>query len=213
MNGSRQKVRRRLPALALAFMVSACTGLPFDKPPPQLFVLTPKTTFPQDLPTVDWQMSVDLPIAQASLNTPRVAVHHTPISLDYYQGAAWVDAAPKMVQTLLIESFESTGRILGVGRQSVALRADYNLVTELREFQAELNHGEFPLIRVRLNAKLVRFPQRIIVATTSKEVVTQARGHQIEDIVRAFDESLGGVLKSVVTWTLRAVPARSPPRR
>jgi cholesterol transport system auxiliary component len=192
--------------------LSGCTGLPLDKPPPRLFVLTPKTTFPADLPKVDWQLSVDPPIAQASLNTSRIAVHHTPISLDYYQGANWVDTAPKMLQTLLVESFESTGKIVGVGRQSVALRADYNLVTELREFQAELDKGEFPIVRVRLNVKLVRFPQRVIVATTSKEVVTPAAGSRIEDVVNAFDESLGKALKAIVSWTLRSAPPVLPVR-
>ena len=96
----------------------------------------------------------------------------------------------------------------------MALRATYNLVTELREFQAELGEGEPPNVRVRLNAKLVRFPQRIIVATTGKEVVTRAKSAQIEDVVRAFDESLGKVLKEIVTWALRAEPPDlSPPRR
>ena len=194
-----------------ALWLSACTAFPIDKAPPQLFVLTPKTTFPADLPKVDWQMSVDLPVAQAGLNTSRIAVYRTPISLDYYRGANWVDTAPKMVQTLLIESFESSGRIVGVGRQSVALRANYNLVTELREFQAELSEGQLPKVRVRLNAKLVRFPQRVIVATIGKEAITRAKSAQIVDVVRAFDDSLGKVLKGIVTWTLHSAPAHLPP--
>ena len=202
-----------LAASILALWLPSCTTLPIDKPPPRLFVLTPKTTFPEDLPKVDWQMSVDLPVAQASLNTSRIAVYHTPISLDYYQGANWVDTAPKMVQTLLIESFESSGRIVGVGRQSVALRANYNLVTELREFQAEMSEGQLPKVRVRLNAKLVRFPQRIIVATTSKEVITRAKSAQIADVVHAFDDSLGKVLKGIVTWTFHSVPPGMSPDR
>ena len=118
-----------------------------------------------------------------------------------------------MLQTLLIESFESTGKIVGVGRQSITLRADYNLVTELREFQAELGEGKFPVVRVRVNAKMVQFPQRIIVGTTGREVVTEAKGPRIEDIVMAFDESLGKVLKSIVTWTLKSVPPTLPSRR
>jgi cholesterol transport system auxiliary component len=197
-------------SILIVLTLAGCAGLPFDKPPPRLFVLTPKSVFPENLPTVDWQMTIDLPLAPAGLNTSRIAVHRTPISLDYYEGANWVDTAPKMVQTLLIESFENSRRILGVGRQSVALRADYNLVTELREFQAELRNGGPPDIRVRVNVKLVQFPQRIIVATTSAEAVTRARENQIEDIVGAFDDSLGKVLKDIVTWTLQAVPAAPP---
>ena len=37
------------------------------------------------------------------------------------------------LQTLIIESFENSGRIVAVGRESVGLRADFTLKTELRE--------------------------------------------------------------------------------
>lgn len=193
-------------------VLAGCTGLPFDKPPPQLFVLTPNSSLPNDLPKVEWQMTIDLPLASGSLNTSRIAVHSTAVALDYYEGAAWADTAPKMVQTLLIETFENSGRILGIGRQSAALRADYNLVTELREFQAELGNGGAPKVRVALNAKLVRFPQRDIVAATSSEAVLTAPNGQIQDVVRTFDAALGTVLKEIVSWTLTAVSPEPPPR-
>src|SRR5690606_95759 len=181
--------KRRLVASAMsiicALMLAGCTGLPFDKPPPpRPFVLTPKTTFPDNLPDVAWQLTIDLPLAAASLNTPRIAVHSTDISLNYYDGVAWIDAAPKMVQTLLIESFENSRRILGVGRRSAALRADYNLITELRDFQAELGNADTPEIRVTVNAKLVRFPQRDIIAATTRQAVVRAKDGTIEEVVR-----------------------------
>jgi cholesterol transport system auxiliary component len=47
----------------------------------------------------------------------------------------WVDTAPRLVQTLLVESFENSRKIIGVGRQSVNLRTDYALIIDLREFQ------------------------------------------------------------------------------
>ena len=217
MKAERHRRGRRLIAATLstfgALTLAGCTGLPFDQPPPQLFVLTPNSSFPDDLPKVEWQMTIDLPVASASLNTSRIAVHRTAVSLDYYEGVAWADAAPKMVQTLLIESFENSGRILGIGRQSATLRADYNLVTELRAFQAELGHGGAPKIRVTVNAKLVRFPQRDIVAATSSEAVLTARDGQIEDVVHAFDAALGTVLKEIVSWTLKAVSPQPPPPR
>lgn len=214
MSMGRCRLGQRLASAAvtvlIALVTAGCSGLPFNKPPPQLFVLTPKNTFPANLPKANWQMAIDQPVASAALNTSRIAVNRTAMSLDYYEGANWVDTAPKMVQTLLIESFENSRRIVGVGRQSVALRADYNLVTELREFQAELRKDGPPDIRVRLNAKLVRFPQRIIVASTSKEAIVRAKGARIQDVVRAFDEALGKVLKEIVVWTLDAVPSEAP---
>jgi cholesterol transport system auxiliary component len=195
---------------AILAPVAAC-GLPgSDREPPRLFVLSPKSTFAPDLPKVDWQLTVDTPIAEAGLNSAKIALKHNALSLEYYARAAWTDTAPLMVQTLIVESFENTGRIVAVGRQSIVLRGDYLLVTELREFQAEYEGKAAPKVRVRLNAKLVRMPQRVIVANHTSESVIAATDGSLEAVVHAFDEALGKVLKRIVEWTLTAVPPDRP---
>src|SRR3546814_18918692 len=92
-----------------------------------------------------------------------------------------------MVQTLLIESFESTGKIVSVGRQSVGLRSDFNLQSELREFQAELMPGSaIPQIRIKLNSKLIAQPRQQIVASASFARVPPAKSGDILAVVEAF---------------------------
>ena len=203
-------------AVALTALLSACTGniLPgAGNDPPNLYVLTPKTTFVTDLPKVDWQLTIPLPIADAALNTARITLRQNPISLEYYARANWVDTAPQMIQTLLVESFENSGKIIGVGRQSVTLRADYSLLTDLREFQAEYLGGGPPRVRVRLNAKLVKMPQRTILATETFEYLVPAASSDLQAVVSAFDVALGKTLKNMVEWTLKAVPPESPRAR
>lgn len=203
-------------ALALSSMVAGCTGniLPgAANDPPKLYVLTPKNTFSQKLPKVDWQLTIDLPVADAALNTARIALRHNPISLEYYARANWVDTAPRMIQTLLVESFENSGSIVSIGRQSVTLRADYSLLTDLREFQAEYIGGGPPRIRIRLNAKMVRMPQRTILATQTFEFVEPAASSDLEAVVSAFDIALGKTLKRIVEWSLKSVPPESPRAR
>lgn len=220
MNATTGKNSRGLAVATVACaaaIVTSCGVLPFDKPPPNLFVLTPKNTFSSDLPKVDWQLTVELPLADAGINTSRIATRKNEVSIDYYQGANWIDTAPRMVQTLLVESFENSERIVGVGRQSAALRADYTLLMELREFQAEYKGGETsPSAHVRLNAKLVRLPQRVIVATKNADFSVKAKGASLDEVVRAFDRALGKGLKAVVEWALTAAPPKlqnSPRRR
>lgn len=200
-------------AVGAALLLSSCTGnlLPgANNDPPKLYVLTPKSTFPADLPHVEWQLTVGLPSADAALNTARIALRRNPVSLEYYARANWVDTAPQMIQTLLVESFENSDRIVSVGRQSVTLRSDYSILTDLREFQAEYLEGGNPKVRVRINAKLVRMPQRDIVATESFEYVEQAKDGELEEVVLAFDTALGKTLRRVVEWTLTAVPPTKP---
>jgi cholesterol transport system auxiliary component len=195
---------------AVATSIAAC-GLPgADRAPPRLFVLSPKSTYSPDLPKVEWQLAIDTPIAEAGLSSSRIALRHSALSVEYFARAAWTDTAPSMVQTLLVESFENTGKIVAVGRQSIALRGDYVLVTELREFQAEYDGKPAPEVRVRLNAKLIRMPHRVIVANHTGESVLPAENGSLEAVVTAFDDALGKVLKRTVEWCLTAVPPQRP---
>lgn len=194
---------------ALLAALPGCGVLPKVNVPVNLYTLTPKTTFPEGLPKVDWQLVVETPVSAASLDTPRIALQRTPLTFEYYADAAWTDNAPAMVQTLLIESFESTNRISGVGREAVGLRPDYILKTDLREFEAVYDgDNPVPTIWIRMNAKLVTLPERRIVASQTYGDKLPAAGSKLPDIVAAFDEALGRVLKEIVLFTLDA-PARA----
>jgi len=201
-------------AAVLIAALAGCTSVfPGRGPPPALYDLSPKSTYDPDVPAVTAQLVVEVPVAADSLNTTRIAVRRRPLSIDYYQGVRWTERAPVLVQTLLVESFENSQRIVAVARQSIDLRADYVLKTELREFQAEYIGEAAPSVRVRLNAKLVRMPARIIVASRTFERRIAAPGRHIEKVVRAFDEALGKVLKATVEWTLRTMAALPPAPR
>ena len=198
---------RVVAVLAAAAAAAGCAGvIPGRGEPPKLFTLTPKSTYAQDLPTVSWQLTVDVPVAAESLNTSRIALRNDPLLLQYYKGARWTERAPVMVQTLLVESFENTGRIVAVARKATDLRADYVLKSDLREFQAEYEKGGAPIAHVRINAKLVRMPQRTIIASHTVENRVRARANTILEIVYAFDEALGKTIKSIVEWALKVPP-------
>lgn len=201
--------RSVLAALGGALTLGGCEILPQVGTPTDLYTLTPKTSFGNDLPEVNWQLIVELPVAAAGLDTVRIALQHTPYTLEYYAKAAWTDNAPAMVQTLIIESFESTGRILAVGREAIGLRPDFILKTDLREFQAIYYETETPapVILVRMNAKLVQMPERRIVSSNTFDHRTPAASNSFKDIIEAFDEALGRVIKNIVVSTLTYQPA------
>ena len=108
-------MRRREILLGGLAILAGCSILPKVQDPTTLYTLTPKNTFPPDLPSVNWQLVVELPTAAAGIDSSRIALSHDPFTLEYYAKAAWTDNAPGMVQTLLIESFERTGKIVAVG--------------------------------------------------------------------------------------------------
>ena len=200
-------IRRRATAaaglMAVAMLTACGSLLPDPGPAPHLYTLTPKSTFRDDLPTAAWQLVVEEPTAAGGLTTHNIALRMDPIELQYFAAGRWTERAPRMVQTLIVESFENTGRIVAVGREAVGLRSDYNLKTELREFQAEyVTPDQAPSVRVRVNAKIIAQPRREIIASRTFEAIVPAASTEMDEVIRAFDAALGRVLKGIVEWAL-----------
>jgi cholesterol transport system auxiliary component len=196
-------MRRRNVLLGGLAFLAGCNILPKVQDPTTLYTLSPKTRFPDDLPEVHWQLVVELPTAAAGIDSSRIALTHDPFTLEYYAKAAWTDNATGMVQSLLVESFERTGKIVAVGPESAGLRPDYILQTDLREFQANYRDNKpDPTVVVRMNAKLVAMPQRRIIGAITAEKSVQASGSRFEDVLTAFDDAMGHVLRQIVVFTL-----------
>ena len=212
-----RSIMRRSALVAVMVLVGSCSlELPGSGAPPRMYILTPKSTFAEDLKKVEWQLLVEIPQSPAGINTARIALQDSPIEMRYFERANWTDFAPKMVQTLLVESFENSGRIVAVGRQAIGLRSDYILKTDLREFQAEyverlpenveegLGNVSPPNIHVRINAKLIKMPRRSIVASENFEYIIAVKENSMQAIVGGFDDALGKAMRRLVEWTLKS---------
>jgi cholesterol transport system auxiliary component len=183
--------------------LAGCSSV-IGQQPPQLYVLTPKNTWDPDLPKVDWQLLVEVPVAPQSLDSARIVLSNSSTTLDYFADAAWVDRAPVMIQGLMVESFENTGKILAVGRDTSGLRADYILNLELRNFEARYaNPASPPKVYVRMDAKLVKMPERVIIGNLNVAYESDAERNATDNIIGAFNDALGRTMKRIVQWTLR----------
>jgi cholesterol transport system auxiliary component len=199
------RASRRLVLAALGLAPAGCTSLlPTGGAPPKLYTLTPAADFPADGLPVSWQLLVDVPASDAAIDSDRIALRRSPTSVDYFADAAWSDRAPAMVQTLLVQSFENSGRITAVARESLGLRADYILRPELRHFEADYAGSGAPTVHVELGVKLVKMPERSIVAAWHCDTMAPAAQNQVPAIVDAFNVALGEALRKIVEWTLTA---------
>ena len=189
--------------LAAPAGLTACAAL--NPTAPSLYTLTPRAVIDPALPRVDWQLLVETPVANAAIDTPRITVTRSATSIDYFAGVSWADRAPNMIQGLLIQTFEDSGRIVSVGRDTVGLRSDFVLKTDLRDFQAEYVTPNAPFperVHIRMAAKLVGTPQRTIEAGETFEAFVPVRGQDFTAIVNAFNEAMGAVAAELVQWTL-----------
>jgi len=198
--------RRQLIAAAGTGLLAGCGSLQLLPQPmaPQLYVLRPPIVPPMGAP-VRWRLSVGTPDAPASLDTARIALSRSPTTMDYFANAAWNDRAPLLIQRLLIQTFDASGRIVSVDRDTAGLENDYLLETEIRDFEAryETPTGA-PRVRIAIQAKLARMPQREIVAGLNATQEAQASANDLDSIVSAFDQAAGAAVAQIAAWTLNA---------
>ena len=200
----RQVLRRSIclfsACLPLA-LVGACT-VPGSGEAPRRVRLNAATAFPPDLPAAGWSLLVNEPTATLSLNTARIAIG-TASDIKYLANGEWASRAPDMVMELLVESFKNSNRILTVGGRRARIRPEFSLELELSWFHVESTLEDSGIVRVALEATLIRHPRRTPVSSFSFESSTDIEPLSLDKIVAAFDESLREVMAQVVEWTLK----------
>jgi len=188
---------------------AGCSGIVGPPAAPQLYVLKPALGPLDDAPSVNWALEIGGPNAMDSLDSERIALSRSSTTMDYYANAAWTARVPVMLQSLIVQAFEESGKIASVAPDTSALHSDYVLETDIRDFEARYDTPDgAPKVVVRVEAKLFRTHARSIVASLSAVQETQAGGTGIDSVVMAFNEATGALLKQIVEWTLHA-PAPS----
>lgn len=171
-------------------------------PPLQLYRLRPAFP-PMGGPSVSWQLAVARPSAPQSLETERIALMRGAM-MDYYADAQWNDSAPRLVQSLLVEAFEKSGRILAVAAESGGMHGDYTLECEIRDFDAQYaSDNGVPVIVVEIEARLLG-PHGTVVASLDAKQAQPASANSVASVVAAFDQATAATLAQIVTWTLSA---------
>lgn len=204
--------RRFFPSVVL-LVLAGCSGLFGGGAPAHLYRITPKSTYPPNLPHRSVQLLIDLPLAPAGLDTSRIALTRSAISIDYFADSEWTDRVPLLVQTALLESFENSRAINAIDRESASLRADFILNPEIRHFEAVYDSPNgAPEAWVSINLRLINPVGRDVVAQASFDHRQRASANEMPAIIWAFDEALGEVMQKIVVWTV-SNPALSVRRR
>ena len=193
---------RRL-VLLIPLLTASCGGglLAPSGPAPALYRLDAPNTASAPGPAAAWQLLVDKPTATLALNTTRIAIEPAPNRMDYYADVAWADEAPAMLQELILQSFDQSGRIAAVQRQGGGLKADYILAVDLQDF--EVDAASSPAnAHLRLTARLVRSRDRTIVASRTFDTTAPIGAAGFDAVVAGFDQATGALLPELVGWTL-----------
>ncbi len=200
---------RRLFLLLIVLPLAACSTFLADMAgePPALYELAAPTEIKADGPILPYQVLLDVPLASAGIDTPRVALVDQNGAMAYYKGVSWTDRVPVMYQSLLVTAFDRSGKLPAVGRENVGLRADFLIKTDLAAFQMVYARDKSaPFATVTLTAKLIIMPRRIIVAGQSFTATVAAESDTVSASTKALQQASDEVVKKFVSWTLAELP-------
>lgn len=191
--------------------LAACSGIIGPPEPAPLYMLRAGPVPASGGPRVSWQLSIVLPEAPQSLDTDRIVLLHENNQMDYYANSSWQDRLPFLIQASLIEAFEASGRIGGVGRDTEGLKSDYLLQSDIRDFQAIYDAPEAPpRAVVRISAKLIGARSRSIAQSIEAHAEAAAAQNTVPSVVAAFNQALTGTMGQIVNWALNApTPVRA----
>ncbi len=171
---------RRLFLIGASSLALAACGSLLGPPPPRRSMCCARPRRPPSRETkVTWALAIVKPDASEALDTERIALARSDTQLDYYANAVWPDRLPDLVQTALLAGFEASGRIDSVARDEDALHADYELSTDMRDFEARYATPDgAPTVAVTIIAHMANAHSRKIVANLTVNLTQPASRQQ-----------------------------------
>lgn len=146
---------------------------------------------------------IELPTTSGTLETDRIMIRPDALQAQYLPEVRWSDETPVMVQTLMLRAVEATGGVRYVGRRPLGASGDFAVVSELIDFQAELDpEGDGATIRLRLIARMVREEDASIVASRTFSAEARTLSSDTDPVIRAFDAANAILIKDFAAWVL-----------
>lgn len=150
------------------------------------------------------QLLVVEPSALKTLDSPEIVVKTSPTQIQYLANSQWPDRLPRVVQARIVEALENTGRVKAVAKPGEGLVIDYQIVTDIRAFQANVGAGE-QNAQVELSVKLVSDRTGMVVRSKVFEAAAPISGTDAQSVVNGLNAAFDAVARSMVKWVFGAV--------
>ncbi|WP_339748896.1 ABC-type transport auxiliary lipoprotein family protein [uncultured Maricaulis sp.] len=143
------------------------------------------------------------PQAPRGLAGDEIAIQMADGHIAYMAAARWIAPAPRIMQNLIVDTFNAAGSRVAPVVPDDGVRAQYELRLDLREFEAVYDQGDgrAPLIRIRLAARLIASDGRQLAGSNVFSGEARASANRAGAIVAAFDQAAGQVSQNLAEWT------------
>lgn len=149
------------------------------------------------------QILVPQPSALKALDSEQIVVRPSPSEIQYLAQAQWSDSLSKMVQAKLVQAFENTGRVGGVGKPGEGLAIDYQVATDIRAFEVQTSGANTAVVEI--SAKLLNDRNGTVRVQKVFRAAVPVGGSGNTAFVKALDAAFAAVTADIVGWTLTSI--------
>lgn len=149
------------------------------------------------------QLLVPEPTALKALDSDSILVRVSGTEIQYLSKAQWSDRLPRMVQSKLVEAFENSGKLGGVGKPGQGLAIDYQLVSDIRAF--EIASSGARTANVEISVKILNDRNGTVKSQKSFSASEPISGSENRTYIKALDRAFSRVSTEIVDWTLRSI--------
>lgn len=198
-----KSIGARVAVLTFAGMaLASCANGPLGSSPPDTFELSAPTV--EHAPHHDRrQLLVPTPTALKALASNQVVVHTSPTAIQYLADSQWSDSLPDIVQAKLIQAYEGTGRLGGVGRPGDGLAIDDRVLIDIRDFSVSTVGA--PVANVDLSVRILNDRTGVVRAQKSFRASAPVGGDGNDAFIAALNAAFDQTVRQIVVWTLDIV--------
>ena len=149
------------------------------------------------------QILVPEPTALKSLDSEQVVVRVSPSEIRYLANSQWGDRLPRIVQSKLVQAFENSGKLGGVGKPGQGLAIDYQIVTDIRAF--EVNASSPKAATVEISVKILNDRNGSVRAQNVFRATVPVSGEDNATFISGINRAFAKVGADIVDWTLKSI--------
>ena len=150
------------------------------------------------------QILVPTPAALKALDSENIVIHDAPGSITYLKGAQWGDRLTNLVQARLVQAFENSNAVGGVGRPGDGLAINYQVQADLRDFG--INASSSPqTARIELAVRVLNDKTGEVRATRVFTSTAPVSGAGNKAYIRALDAGFNDVTRQIVAWVVSVI--------
>ena len=189
--------------LAVVLFLSSCALGPVETSAPRNYFLNPEISWnnphghSERIGTAI--LLITQPKPQAGFDTARMAYLLRPYEINYFAFNQWADTPARMVQQIMVENLDKTGRWRAVLPAAGAAPAQYRLDTDnLILEQQFFSHPS--LVRLSVRAQIIDTKRAAILATRYFEVLEVAPTEDAYGGVQAANHAAAKLLIELASW-------------